>query len=307
VRAGRDLELVVTHLEGLLAHGTNVIIESPKYILDKVTGQPREHDVVITYPGHHTVMVGIDCKDWAKAVDAPEVEMFSTKCRDTGISRGIMVSRSGFTGPAITKAAAHNISCLDLADAMAFDWLQAPGLALKRRMFSQTHLEPLIANPRYRRAASVGNVQIVDAAGNEVSHDKVVATISNAINQFRTTDEEIEGQTYSELIHLQLSPPWSILIKKRRKPVPVRAFDVKITYTLENTLIPFEKVQYERSESGEVISQTAYADYRSAQWQGRVSLMYKPGVGARAYFTPADPAQFDGKAGYFPPSDDATG
>lgn len=52
---GRALEKLVATIERVLtAKSGAVIIEAPKRIPDKVTGQPREHDIILTLrEGHH--------------------------------------------------------------------------------------------------------------------------------------------------------------------------------------------------------------------------------------------------------------
>ena len=44
---GKALELLVSAIENALAKSDSVKVEAPKTLKDKVTGQSREHDVVL--------------------------------------------------------------------------------------------------------------------------------------------------------------------------------------------------------------------------------------------------------------------
>ncbi|MGD9627642.1 MAG: restriction endonuclease [Pyrinomonadaceae bacterium] len=101
--------------ESLLVGDENVTITSPKRLLDKVTKRLREHDVVIEIKkAHHTNVLAFECRDRSRPIDVNAVEAFAKKCENTGVDKPIMVSSSGFTGPAREKADFYGIECFDL-------------------------------------------------------------------------------------------------------------------------------------------------------------------------------------------------
>ncbi len=53
MKKGRALEKLVSALERVLSSREGVTIASPAYVPDKTTGQPREHDVLVTFPSAH--------------------------------------------------------------------------------------------------------------------------------------------------------------------------------------------------------------------------------------------------------------
>ena len=117
MKQGRSLELLVERLERLLTDDPSVDIESPKFLPDKQTNQRREHDVVLTYnKSHHELLVAIECKDRSRPVGVPDIEAFSSKCKSTGVNKGIIVSSSGFTKTALSKSSAESIKCLELKE-----------------------------------------------------------------------------------------------------------------------------------------------------------------------------------------------
>src|SRR4051794_22217478 len=120
---GRNLQRLIHAIESARGSGTHVKIESPKRILDKITNELREHDVVLTYTHqHHEITVAIECRDRSRPVGSNAIEEFRSKCESTGIHSGIIVSPKGFSRPAIRKAAHYNIRCLTLEEIERFDW-----------------------------------------------------------------------------------------------------------------------------------------------------------------------------------------
>lgn len=133
-KKGESLQRLVQLIEQSTGHDDGVIVESPKFFPDKVTGQPREHDVVVTVDrGHHTLQIALECRDRSRKVDAPQVEGFYLKCLDTGIDRGVIVSSKGFYKPAVAKAEQYGIGCLTLEQAAGFDWCLAQGMHMYER------------------------------------------------------------------------------------------------------------------------------------------------------------------------------
>ena len=121
-RQGKSLEKLVANLERALADEKITAIDSPKFLIDRITSERREHDVVLTIQqAHHEVLVAIECRDRARPVGVPQVEAFNAKCLDTGVNQGIIVSSSGFYGTALKKAEHLGIRCLDIEEAESFD------------------------------------------------------------------------------------------------------------------------------------------------------------------------------------------
>jgi Restriction endonuclease len=121
---GRDLQRLIRVIEQARAAGTNIKIQSPQFFPDRVTGKPREHDVVLTIKhDHHELVVALECRDRSRPVGVGEVEAFHTKCRDTGVHSGIIVSSKGFRLTAREKAQHYGIRCLILDEVEAFGWL----------------------------------------------------------------------------------------------------------------------------------------------------------------------------------------
>jgi hypothetical protein len=86
-------------------------------IVDRL-GHSRQFDVVIR--GHFAgqKMLGvIECKDLKRRVGNPEVDAFVTKANDVNANFKVLMSRSGFTKPALEKCANYGIQALSLLEA----------------------------------------------------------------------------------------------------------------------------------------------------------------------------------------------
>jgi hypothetical protein len=140
---GKAFQLLVRAIESAIAAGNaNITIEMSKRFPDKVTGKLREHDVVLTIThAHHQAIVALECRDRSRPVGVEAVEAFHTKCQDTGIHSGIIVSGTGFTATAVEKATRYNIRCLSSEEVESFDWCAATGMETFARQLRGMHLQ----------------------------------------------------------------------------------------------------------------------------------------------------------------------
>jgi hypothetical protein len=125
MREGRDLETLVAALEKAASSDASLKVQSPYIAIDRITGSKREHDVgIFVTQNHREIIIALECRDRSRNVTVPEVEAFESKCRDTGVHKGGIVSSKGFAEDALTKAKHLNISCYTLAEAKDISWLR---------------------------------------------------------------------------------------------------------------------------------------------------------------------------------------
>jgi len=80
-------------------------------------GQSRQFDVVVRGVFAGQKMLGvIECKDFGKKVGTPEVDSFVTKAQDVNANFKILMSRKGFSKPALAKCSHYGIQPLSLVD-----------------------------------------------------------------------------------------------------------------------------------------------------------------------------------------------
>ncbi len=133
-RQGEEFHRLVEILERAVVDHPNVTVESPKYLTDKVTGEPREHDIVLTQRSpQRTTITAIECRDRSRPVTVNQVEEFHAKCEHTGVNKRVIVSRLGFYKTALKKAAHYGIDCLTFSQVASVDWVSQSDVAIRER------------------------------------------------------------------------------------------------------------------------------------------------------------------------------
>jgi len=85
--------------------------------IDDRLGHARQFDIVIrgTFAGQQMLGI-IECKDLKRRVGNPEIDAFVTKAQDVNANFKIVMSRSGFTKPALEKCAHYGVQPLSLLE-----------------------------------------------------------------------------------------------------------------------------------------------------------------------------------------------
>ena len=110
-RRSNEFQHLVAMLTALSSDGAAV--HQSVELMEIASGEPREVDVVAIgeVAGHQTV-VCIECRDWKRPQTVEWVEQARTKFDDLGANVRVLVSSSGFTKPALAKAARHAIKTI---------------------------------------------------------------------------------------------------------------------------------------------------------------------------------------------------
>ena len=108
-----------------LGQATGVVIECWGSSC-KVEGPPgvfHQIDVLTSHgDGLHQYRTAISCKNWKTKVGLPIVRDFAQIVDDARLSKGVIVSKMGFTGPAMTYADSKNIGLVELRRPLDKDW-----------------------------------------------------------------------------------------------------------------------------------------------------------------------------------------
>jgi hypothetical protein len=172
-KSGKSLERLVAALEELVATDGRLSIETSAKLREHVSGIEREIDVLTTYrTGNHTTRIAFECKDYSRPVGVERVESFATKIGDLPIDKGVMVSRSGFTRPAILKAAQKKIVLQSIERATSMDWLGIAGVLEDSIAIKSVAVE--VKRKRMWRPAAA----IFDKDGIEISTARLVDAIA---------------------------------------------------------------------------------------------------------------------------------
>ncbi len=121
----REFEKLVSLIESHLAT-KGAVIKSPDYIIDKITGEPREVDASIRYQiGSVPILITIECRDRKSIEDSRWIEQLAQKQSDIGANATIAVSSRKFSAPAMRKAKFYGIETRllnDIAEDSIREW-----------------------------------------------------------------------------------------------------------------------------------------------------------------------------------------
>lgn len=123
MRKGKDLENIITAIEKSLPSQGKVI---PNYrVKDKETGRSRQIDIaIINKDAYREIFCMIEVKDLSRRVVSPDIEKLKGIKESVNAHKAIIVSRSGFSKPAIIKAKIHSIETLTFEDIDKVNWFE---------------------------------------------------------------------------------------------------------------------------------------------------------------------------------------
>ena len=171
---------LVTLLTATLA-GVARVTESAM-LEDRVTGERREVDVlVVANTATYQVNLGIEVVAWARRADTPWVEKMRAKHDNLPTDKLILVSESGFSAAAQSKAQFYGIETLTVDEACEADWPLIAALE-ETGVFEVTTMNFTVAGVCRLDAGKVEQLPIpVQAtfatASGPVTMDRVVRTL----------------------------------------------------------------------------------------------------------------------------------
>jgi restriction endonuclease len=121
----KRFEKLVARLHATLA--PNAAVTYDDHIPGRNSKAPRQIDVALrTNVGVSTVLIVVQCRDYASALDVNAVGEFVTVIEDVGAQKGVMVvtPESGFSEAAKNLAAIKNVDLLTLVDAENKIWAE---------------------------------------------------------------------------------------------------------------------------------------------------------------------------------------
>lgn len=89
--------------------------------------------------GQYSILIVIDCKDYAEPLDVKDIEAFAGMVKDVRAHRGALIVSSGFTPAALSVAKNEGIDTYRLVDTENVDWKSYASLPclLERTFFSE--------------------------------------------------------------------------------------------------------------------------------------------------------------------------
>ncbi|MBT4483811.1 MAG: hypothetical protein HOC71_09060 [Candidatus Latescibacteria bacterium] len=281
-RAGKSFEKLVSIIETSLADSKNTTVYSPKYLPDKTTGVLREFDVVITIvQEHHTILVGIECRDRKSAVDVSLIESFLTKCQDTGIHHSIIVSSSGFTKPARIKANQKGIRCLDIEEAASFDWLLTTGVHLFNKKLLGTNWGFFLESDEI---IDLSSFEILDRDGKAI--DKSFLTLKS-LEQMNLLLPSPSMPLEEDILRVKFDAHDLIIRNLKTGEQENCTYAIaEIHYSVVEEIVPFTFVKYIDKSDDQAISDAAVAKLNFGGFSGELVIVHNEDKGGKIYYVP---------------------
>lgn len=253
-RQGEDLHKLVEFLERSLLGREGVTIEAPKFFKDKITGDSREHDVVLTYKDRHReLVVAIECRDRSRKVGVPQIEEFYTKCRDTGIDKGVIVSSKGFAKTALTKATHYNIDCLLLEQAENLDWCTARYFSHYSRGVTDSRVAVFPLDDSLLKLKMFEDLRLFHILANEGVEEITAASSQNFINNIFNNLTPEQAPPEDNLVNIEISNFEDFyLLDKEDKRHKIKKIKLSISYQtkIKETPVKFYNYGKDLDKSG---------------------------------------------------------
>jgi Restriction endonuclease len=283
-RPGRSLETLTAALERALGKRSNVTVESPGFRTDRVTGERREHDVLVTASsGHHVSLIAIECRDRSRKVTVNEVEGFYTKCEDTGINQGVIVSSKGFTKTALVKAKHLGIRTLGLTEVESFSWLATAGVTGHTRKVK--HISWLF-EPAEKLDPLPTRYTVLMADGKPVQSELLMAA---ATAEFHKLPYESTPPPNGAKTIIFPTPGLALKDDDTGTSYPIERAVVDVMYEVDVEFMPFQLVTYAETSSANSITDAAVASIKLGAMEGKLMIVYKEEQGGNVYFVPDRP------------------
>lgn len=280
-KPGKSLEQLVSSIERALVHNDKVSVQSPAHLPDRITGELREHDVLISVSGsHHMAAIAIECRDRSRKVTVNAVEGFWSKCQDTGIDQGIVVSPKGFTKTALTKAKRRGIRCLQLTEAKSFNWLLASGITFRTRKVVHTCWT---FYPDVNITPAPTAFTVLTPEGEPVQSNNLVAAVYAEFQKIPEAEFDL-GAGEKRIVFAASGLFLRDDTTNATYPV-VRAL-ATVQYEVTEEFIPFSLLSYANSPNGEQITDAAVAEVNLGGIKGKIMIVYKAVDGGQVVFVP---------------------
>ena len=148
------------------------------------SGTRHQIDVLVEQSnGLQTIRTAIECKFWNKKVPQSVVSNLVTTLDDTGIEKGVIVSKEGFTSGAVALAKRYNIGLVEMREPLDKDW---------EGRIRTVHFRMIISAPEF------SDIEIVQ---NRPSEDGEIREFTVTGQDIRITQPGREPETLDQVLN----------------------------------------------------------------------------------------------------------
>lgn len=155
MKAGKEYELLIDRMYRELE--PNAIVTFDDKIYDQRSQSERQIDVSIKYKFagvEHLIIV--QAKDHKRKADIAVVDQFLKVIEDTNANKGILISASGFTKNAITKAKSCGLECLSIHSALNKKWETVLKIPVEKTLYDFSLDSSVVLNVAHLAGEKIG-------------------------------------------------------------------------------------------------------------------------------------------------------
>jgi len=270
-KSGKNFENLVAVIQRSVHK--NFQIKPNDIVSDIDTNRARQIDISIRSSDGPTNFFGmVEVRDHNRPLDVRYIEEISCKKVSVGAHAAIVVSRSGFSKPALEKAKKLNIQTFTYAEAINSDrsvWLQCNSCVVYKRIYENICIGLINESDQFINLAPEVLTQVQTNCESKVllgNDEKPLASLSNLIkiclNSFSDKIYEglkANGKKERRPFLVALEPQVFVLGENGLKHKIVKAL-VEADFGVEERQYPFHLSSYRKTESDESIAEVATAD-----------------------------------------------
>lgn len=293
-KPGSAFEALIASIQQCVHNRAN--IETNKKVKDIDTGKLCQIDMSLRLSDGPTEFFAIiEVRDRSRPVGAPYVGEISDKRRSVRADAAFIVSRSGFTKPALIKAEKLGIRALTYDEATNADWsnwLQCKTITMYARKYDKVNVvfaefgsnQILNISSEIRHIfENDKNAKIIKTEdGNPcISFPDLVNRIINSVIEQLFKEVPIDGSHQQRSVVInedQLKPPLYIEGSDgqlRR----IGKMKLDLVCYLEEAQFPFKLMKYRKADAKNSVAEIATADIEVGENRYRIELIV-PGAGA---------------------------
>ncbi len=191
----------------IMSNPDDVEISLGDLVYDEAAEKARDVDITVTYKdekGFLFAFKGIEVKRIGRPLDVAQVEQLAAKFRDMpAINHKAIVSASGFSKPAVKKAAAHGVELFTFAEwvnpMVGFDHIKfVPWATAQQNIYTFASAPQVIFNPtdpipdEIKRQLNEDS-QLCDSRGNPHPAYKTILDLTDAMEIIALNQEDIHS------------------------------------------------------------------------------------------------------------------
>jgi hypothetical protein len=280
LKKGKTFEKLVAQLEKSLSGSKSITFKAPEKLRDKVTGQLREHDIILYYENkHHSFKIAIECRDRSRPIGVNQIESFFSKCNDTQIDQGIMVSAKGFYNTAIKKAKSYGIGCFNLEQVSSLDWMKINKMKVYTRNIIHSEWS---LNTENLLEKDIKEYNFIHKGGTLISNDILISNIQRKLQalpiETSSGKYEVQFQFNSNNLFFQ--------DKSNNEFIPINNIIADITYETLCEYVPFNLFKYSDKQKDQNITDLAITEFKLGKSNIKIMITQDENKGGKILIIP---------------------